>query len=218
MAGAPNQAGDRNGKAELHRHEGERDPFSLPAAEQKRQQHAGGRNEDRQRQQTPARRRREGGGALGHSALGSVVGRFGPSVRTQRRAASLLEQAQRQCDRERAGREGDDNPGDHHRLRNRIGGQSRRRAFPCDDAEHEENAAADQVERQNLAQRLRIGDHAIEAKTDKRRPDQPGQRRRAHRRGSRRGGPATSIGRVTAMVKVMKVSMNRISGLASPGG
>ena len=95
--------------------------------------------------------------------------------------------------------------------------QSGRRAFPRDDAEHEENAAAHQVEGEDLAQRLGIGDEAIEAETDQRRADKPSQRRRGHRRGSRRGGPATSMARVTAMERTMNASMNRISGLGEPG-
>ena len=97
-------------------------------------------------------------------------------------------------------------------------GKSCRRAFPGDDAEHQENAAANDVEGENLPKRLRIGDKAVEAKTHQRRPDEPGQRRRDHRPGSRRGGPATSIGRVTAIVSVMKISMKRIKGLANSGG
>ena len=68
-----------------------------------------------------------------------------------------------------------------------------------------------------LAQRLRIGDEAIKAKADQRSPDKPSQRRRGHCRGSRRGGPATSIGRITAMERTMNASMNRIAGLANPG-
>ena len=74
------------------------------------------------------------------------------------------------------------------------------------------------LKRENLAQRLRIDDHAIEAKTDQSRSDQPRQRRRGHRRGSRRGGPATSMARVTAMVSTMNASMKRMIGLAKPGG
>ena len=139
-------------------------------------------------------------------------------IGAQRDAPGLLKKPQHQRDRERAGREGDDNAGDHHRLRHGIGGEPGCRASPRDDAEQQENAAADKIEGENLAQRLRIGDEAIKAKTDQRRADEPGQRCRAHRRGARRGGPATSIGRVTAMDSVMKASMKRISGLANPAG
>ncbi len=59
-------------------------------------------------------------------------------------------------DGERAGREGDDNAGDDHRLRNRIEGEARRRAAPRDNAEHEKHAAADQIEGEQLAQRMRV--------------------------------------------------------------
>ncbi len=72
----------------------------------------------------------------------------------------------------------------------------RRRAPARDNAEHQEHAAADQVEGENFAQGLRVDDQAIKAEADQRGADQPGKRRRAHGSGLRRGGPATSIGKV----------------------
>jgi hypothetical protein len=80
------------------------------------------------------------------------------------------------------------------------------------------NAAADQIEGENLTQRLRTGDEAVKAKTHQRRAEEPSQRCGAHRRGALRGGPATGMGRVTAMDSVIKVSMKRINGLAKPAG
>ena len=91
-------------------------------------------------------------------------------------------------------------------------------ASASDDAEQQKNAAADQIEGKNLTQRLRMGDESEKAKTDQRLADKPSQRCGAHRGGARRGGPATSVGRVTAMDTVIKVSMKRINGLAKPAG
>ena len=112
----------------------------------------------------------------------------------------------------------DDNARDNHRLWHRIGGEPGARGSAGDDAEQQKNAAADQIEGENFAQRLGIGDEAIEAKTHQRRADEPSQRCRAHRRGARRGGPATSMGRVTAMESVINASIKRINGLANPAG
>ena len=142
--------------AELHRHEAERDPFGLPAAEHEataaRRAPAGG---------SPAASRLPPAVAamaadLRHSASAPSPGGFVQASGSQRRLPGLLEQPQHQGDRERARREGDDDPGDDHRLRHGIGLQSGRRAFSRDDAEHQENAAADKVERKNFAQRLRV--------------------------------------------------------------
>ena len=108
----------------------------------------------------------------------------------------LLLEPEDQGHGKRAGREGDDDAGDHHRLRHGIEREAGRRSPARDDAEHQEDAAADQIEGENLAKRLRIDDEAVEPEPDQRRPDQSRQRRRAHGSGLRRGGPATSIGRV----------------------
>ena len=104
------------------------------------------------------------------------------------------------------------------RLRHGIEGKAGRRSPARDNAEHEEDAAADQIEGENLAQRLRIDDEAVEPEPDQRRSDESRQRRCAHGSGLRRGGPATSIGSVTAIVSSMKASMKRMIGLAKPAG
>ena len=57
------------------------------------------------------------------------------------------------------------------RLRNRIAAQARRGTPPGDDAEQQEDAGAEQIEPEELAQRMRAGDEAIDAK--------PGQGRNA---------------------------------------
>ena len=67
----------------------------------------------------------------------------------------LLEQPQQQRDRQGGGREGHDDAGDHQRLRHRIAAQPGGRAAAGDDAEQQEDAAADQVEGEDLAQRMR---------------------------------------------------------------
>ncbi len=121
-------------------------------------------------------------------------------------------------DRERGGREGDDDAGDDHRLRHRIGGEAGGRALARDDAEQQEDAAAQDVEGEDLAQRVRIDDEAVEAEADQRRARQSGQRSRRSWHGGRLGGPMTSMGSVAAIESVMNASMNRISGLAQPAG
>jgi len=108
--------------------------------------------------------------------------------------------------------------GDHHRLWHRIGGEPGCRASTSDDAEQQKNAAADKIEGENLAQRLRIDDEAVKSKPHQRSADEPSQRCRAHRRGARRGEPATSMTRVTAIESVINASMKRINGLANPAG
>ena len=218
LSRAPDETCDRDGDSEFDRHEAERNPFRPPPADEKRQQHAESGQEDRQRQQASARRRRDRGGASRHSApappSGGLAQASGFNVawpvssnsrNTRATASALAAKATTipvmtiAC-----GTGSACNPA--------------AAPFPRDDAEHEENAAAHQIEREDFPQRLGIGDEAIEAKADQRRPDKPSQRRRGHRRGSRRGGPATSMGSVTAMERTMNASMNRIAGLANPGG
>src|SRR5262249_62266849 len=96
------------------------------------------------------------------------------------------------------------------------------RALACNDAEHEEDAAAQQIEADNLAQRIGMDQQAVKAQADERRACQSGESRCRHGNGrstgSRVGGPTTSRGRIAATESTMKASMNRISGLASPAG
>ncbi len=86
----------------------------------------------------------------------SFVVRFGPGLGIERDAAAFLRQPQDQRDGERAGGEGDHNAGDDHGLRNGIEREARRRAAPRDNAEHEEDPAADEIEGQQLAQGMRV--------------------------------------------------------------
>ena len=81
-----------------------------------------------------------------------------------------LVKLQQEGDGHGGGREGDDNAGDDQRLRHRICLKSGRRAPAGNDAEQQEYAAADDVEGQDLAQRLRVGDKAEQAKTNQTAP------------------------------------------------
>src|SRR5262249_53120530 len=86
------------------------------------------------------------------------------------------------------------------------------------DSEQQKNAAAQQVECKYFAQRMRMSHEAIEADAHQHGARQFSQDRGAHGRGAWLGGPATSMGRVTAMDSTMNASTNRISGLANPTG
>ena len=101
--------------------------------------------------------------------LGSVARPVVPASGSSVTLTGLLGEAEHQRDRERARRESHHDAGDHHRLRHGIEGKAADRAAPRDDAEHEEHAAADQIESEQLPQRLRIDDQRVEAE-----PDEPG--------------------------------------------
>ena len=131
--------------------------------------------------------------------------------------AGLLVQPQQQPDRQRRAREGDDDAGDHERLRDRIAAQPGGGAAPRDHAEQQEDAAAEQVEGEDLAQRLGVDDEAVQAEAHQRRAGQAEQRL-AHRGGARSGGPATSRPSVAAMESTSATSMTMISGLAQATG
>ena len=103
-----------------------------------------------------------------------------------------------------------------------CGAGSRRRparAVSRDNPEDQENPAADQVEGEKLAQRLRVDDEAVKTEPDQRRADEPGDRRGAHRlglRGSAAPRPASAAS--TAIVSIMKASMNEDDRLGETGG
>ena len=73
-----------------------------------------------------------------------------------------------------------------------------RRAAARDHAEQEEHAAAEEIEGEQLPQRLGLHDKAIEAQADQRGAAEPEQRDLAHRRRPF-GGPATSRPSVAAI-------------------
>ena len=148
-----------------------------------------------------------------HGSEGSGCARAGASARKRGRAG-CLEQPKQQGQRQGRCRKGDDNSRDDERLRDRVAAKSRRRAPACDDSEEQEHTAAKEIEGKDLAERLRIGDHAIEAETCSHGGAQPEHGRGAHEPASRSGGPATSRPSVTAIVRVIANSMARIKGLA----
>ena len=89
-------------------------------------------------------------------------------------------QPQQQRHRERGGGERDDDAGDQQRLRHRIAAESRARAAPGDGAHQQEDAAAHDVEGEDLAQRLRMDDEAVQAEADQCRRAQSEECRVAH--------------------------------------
>src|SRR5262249_55985861 len=128
--------------------------------------------------------------------------------------AGRLKQSEQQRDRERGCGKSDDDAGDDQCLRHRIAAEARRRAAARDDAEQQEHAAAEQIESEDLAERLRIDDHTVQAEPDRRSGAEAEYRRSAHRRALRSGAPAISRPSVTAMVRVIATSIATISGLA----
>ena len=86
----------------------------------------------------------------------------------ERGSAGRLEQPQQQRDCERSRGKGNDDAGDQQTVRHRVTAEARRRAPARDRAEQQEHAVADQVEREDLAQRLRIRHDAVEPEADQR--------------------------------------------------
>ena len=156
------------------------------------------------------------------SAGYGIRGRWGrcprPSTRVhrvaQRRRAGGLEQPQQQRDRQRRRGKGHDDTRDDQRLRHRIAAEACRRTPAGDDAEEQEHAAAEQIESENLAERLGIRDQAVEPEPHRHRCAQPEHRRGAHHQALRSGAPASSRPSVTAIVSVIATSIVTISGLA----
>ena len=196
------------------------DQPDVAVAQNEGQQDACDRDDDRQHQQEAARGRyrvqRRGGGqhqppdgsepALGGAPLLSVVE---PAVWNSR---SNERDRQSRCGKR------DNDAGNHQGLRHRVIADARRCAPPSDDAEQEEHAAAEQIEGDDLAKRLRIRDQAVEPKSDRGGGAQSEHRHAAHRFALRSGAPASSRPRVAAIVRIIATSMPRISGLASAGG
>ena len=85
-------------------------------------------------------------------------------------------------------------------------------------AEQQEHAVADHVEREDLAQRLRVDDQAVDAEPDQRRRAQPEQRRRVSSLAARSGAPARIRASVSASEGSSAHSMTMISGFARPSG
>src|SRR5262249_29261225 len=113
-------------------------------------------------------------------------------VSAQRGGAGCLEQPQQQRDRQGRGGKRDDDTRDDERLRDWIAAEPRRRTSTRDNAEDQEHTAAEQIEGEDLAERLRIYDQAVQSEPDRRRSAQPEYRRRAHGSALRSGAPAIS--------------------------
>lgn len=86
-------------------------------------------------------------------------------------------------------------------------------AAPRDHPEQQEHAAAQEIEGEELAQRLGLDDEAVEAEADQSSGAEPEQDGLAHRARDRTGGPATSNASA-ATASVLAISMTMISGLA----
>ena len=166
------------------------------------EQHTRQRDDDRQHQQR---------GRIGRH--GSADGSWRVSAVTGR-----LEESQQQGNRQGRRGKGDDDSRDDQRLRDRIAAEPGRRAPARDDAEDQEHAAAEQIEGEDLAQRLGIRDQAVEPEPHRDGRAQPEYGRRAHGSALRSGAPAISRPSVTAIVSVIATSIARISGLAYATG
>src|SRR5262249_44297625 len=116
------------------------------------------------------------------------------------------------------GREGDHETRDDQRLRHGVAAEVRRRAAARDDREEQEDPATEEIEGEDLAQRVRVHDEAVEAEAHGRGAADSEELRRPHRPGWRAGAPATRSPSVTAIVSVIGTSMARISGLAQRWG
>ena len=215
MAASPDGNENRSGHCEAGREQNQSDALDMAAAKHQRQQDAHCRQHDRQHKQEPTSRRRVGqDGCLRHqegspSSL-DLCGSSAPSVAS----ACLLEEPQQQGDGHGRRRERNDNAGDDQRLRHRIGAEPGCRTPPGDDPEQQEHTASENVEGQDLAQRLRVGDEAEQSKSHQRGAANPEQRRRVHRCCIRSGGPAASRPSVTPIDSVKAASATMISGLA----
>jgi len=87
-----------------------------------------------------------------------------------------------------------------------------------DDAEDHEHAAAEQIEGEDLAERLGIRDQAIKTEPNCHGGGQSEHGRGAHGPALRSGAPAIRRPSVAAMVSVIATSIVRISGLAYATG
>ena len=165
-----------------------------------------------------SRRRRPSRSALSGLSRPAVAGRFGFGLRRrlggERDRARHGEQAQQHGDRKRRGRERDDDAGDQQRLRHRVAAHARRRAAARDGAEQQEDAAAHDVEREDLAQRMRVHDEAVGADADEQRGAEAEERAAAHRRTGLCGAPVSSSARISASVGISASSMTMMSGFA----
>ena len=216
--GASNKNGDGDRDGEPDRGKAQRDAFGEPPAKNERQQNSGGRRQDREHEQRPAwrapkKRRRLNHGAPAPSP-GGLAGTSGSraalpvsswSRRIRATASALAAKATTMPVITSACGTGSKGKPAAAPLRATMP-NTRKTPLPI------------KLKAENLAQRLRIDDEAVEPEPDQRRADKFRQRRCAHGSGLRRGGPATSIGSVTAIVKSMKASMKRMIGLAKPAG
>ena len=107
--------------------------------------------------------------------------------------------------------------GDQQRLRNRVAAHAGGLPPARDDAAQQEHTVADQIEREDLSQRLRVDDESVEPEADERGSGEPEQRGRAHDR-HRAGAPASSNVSVSASEGISATSITMMSGLAKPSG
>src|SRR5262249_15711892 len=139
-------------------------------------------------------------------------------VRMQCGQAGSLKQPQQNRNRQSGGGKGHDDARDHQRLRHWVATEPRCRTPARHDAEEHEHPAAEEIESENFAKRLRIHDHAVQPETYHHWAAHREHRRGAHRPALRSGVPASSKASVTAIVTVMATSIATISGLAYTTG
>ena len=205
-AAAIDAGSDQPSQQDIEAEHGQRDALRAPPAEDEGDQHAADRQHKGEHQQPATGRRRC------HPSCGPRAVR---RLRDGRGAGDLVH-PQRQDDGERGRGKGDDEAGDDHGLRHRVHVEARRRAAPRHYAEEQEDAAAEQVEGEHLAQHRRLRDQSEQAERDQRHSGEAEQHRAVH--AARSGGPATSRARAAATERVIAASISRISGLAKAGG
>ncbi len=212
VAGAHRGVGDGDRDAESEHERRERHALRMAAAEHEPGHHAGKRQQDRQHEEIAVRGRH-----VVRSGVAGIGLHRGRGIGCQRDRAGLVEQSQQQRDRQRRGGEGDDNRGDQQRLRYRVAAHPGGLPPARDDAAQQEHAVADQIEREDLPQRLRVDDESVEPETHEPRGGQAEQRGGVHDR-HRSGAPMSSNVSVSASEGISATSMTMMSGLAKPSG
>ena len=138
----------------------QRDTLGIaPAEEQRQQQPATGKTIARTSRNPPAVVPTDRTAGIGISRV------FGPERAAAGRHAAciawLRKSRSSKRHRQRRRRKGDDDAGDDQRLRHRIAAEPGRGTSAGDDPEQQEHAAAEQIEGEDLAQRLRMHDQAV---------------------------------------------------------
>ena len=174
------------------------------------------RHDDGEHQQKPADARRIGQDrSAGHQEPSARCASVrSASSALERGLAGFLEQPQQQHDGHRGGRKRHDDAGDDQRLGHRIAAEPGCGAPARDDAEYQERAGAEEIESENLPQRLRIGDEAEQSEPDQSRAAKSEQCDGVHVSASVPADPPPAGRASRAIERVSVASTTMISGLA----